>query len=75
LRDGNTRERVEKSVGDVLGGRIRVITTPYSGLSLDVDEVEDYEVLNRRYSDWIAIHDATDAESLGHRARDQQAAG
>jgi GTP:adenosylcobinamide-phosphate guanylyltransferase len=61
LRNGNTRERVEKSVGDVLGGTIRVVTTPYGGLSLDVDDEEDFRVLNERYPDWIAIHHATGA--------------
>jgi len=59
LRSGNTRERVEKSVGDVLGGSIRVVVTPFGGLSLDVDDEEDYEVLKLRYKDWIAIHHAT----------------
>lgn len=61
LRDGNTRERVEKSVGDVLGGRIRIVTTPFGGLSLDVDDVQDFEILEKRYRDWMVIHDATKA--------------
>jgi hypothetical protein len=56
LRRGNTRERVEKSVGDVLGGTIRVVTTPYGGLSLDVDDEEDYSILKQRYREWMAIH-------------------
>lgn len=63
LREGNTRARVEKSVGDVLGGSIRVVSTPYGGLSLDVDEEEDFEVLNEHYEEWIAIHNATDASN------------
>lgn len=56
LRAGNTRERVEKSVGDVLGGTIRVVISPYGGLSLDVDDEEDYAILKQRYEDWIGIH-------------------
>jgi hypothetical protein len=60
LRRGNTRSRVEKSVGDVLGGSIRVVTTPYGGLSLDVDDPEDYEILKKRYRDWMKIHNGTD---------------
>jgi GTP:adenosylcobinamide-phosphate guanylyltransferase len=60
LRRGNTRTRVEKSVGDVLGGSIRVVTTPYGGLSLDVDDPEDYEILKKRYRDWMKIHNGTD---------------
>ena len=63
LREGNTRARVEKSVGDVLGGSIRVVSTPYGGLSLDVDEEEDFEVLNEHYEEWIAIHNATEASN------------
>jgi hypothetical protein len=51
---------VEKSVGDVLGGSIRVVTTPYGGLSLDVDDPEDYEILKKRYRDWMKIHNGTD---------------
>jgi GTP:adenosylcobinamide-phosphate guanylyltransferase len=59
LRRGNTRERVEKSVGDVLGGSIRVVITPFGGLSLDVDDEEDYTILKQRYEDWMVIHRAT----------------
>ena len=59
LRDGNTPARVEKAVGDVLGGSIKIITSPYGGLSLDVDDEEDYAILTRRYQDWMAIHNAT----------------
>jgi GTP:adenosylcobinamide-phosphate guanylyltransferase len=53
---GNTREWVEKSVGDVLGGSVRVVITPYGGLSLDVDDEDDYRVLKARYDEWIEIH-------------------
>jgi len=56
LRAGNTREWVEKSVSDVLGGAVRVVTTPYGGLSLDVDDDEDYRILKERYDDWIEWH-------------------
>ncbi|NNE05254.1 MAG: NTP transferase domain-containing protein [Xanthomonadales bacterium] len=59
LRAGNTKERVEKAVGDVLGGSIRIVTTPFGGLSLDVDDEQDYQVLKDRYDDWIALHEAT----------------
>ena len=59
LRAGNTKTRVEKAVGDVLGGSIRIVTTPFGGLSLDVDDEQDYEILKTRYEDWIAIHQAT----------------
>lgn len=60
LRRGNTRERIERCTGAVLGGSIRVIITPYGGLSLDVDDEEDYRILSDLYPDWMAIHEATD---------------
>ncbi|MFT5321914.1 MAG: GTP:adenosylcobinamide-phosphate guanylyltransferase [Pseudohongiellaceae bacterium] len=63
LRSGNTKSRVEKSVGDVLGGKIKLVTTPYGGLSLDVDDEEDYRILKQRYEEWMVIHNSTD-ESL-----------
>jgi GTP:adenosylcobinamide-phosphate guanylyltransferase len=65
LRNGNTRERVERCTGTVLGGSIRVVTSPYGGLSLDVDDEEDYRILKSRYQDWIAIHEATPSRPRG----------
>ncbi|MGA9575296.1 MAG: hypothetical protein WBS20_15255, partial [Lysobacterales bacterium] len=50
-----TRERVEKSVSEVLGGPVRIVITPYGGLSLDVDDEEDFRVLDARHGDWSAI--------------------
>jgi molybdopterin-guanine dinucleotide biosynthesis protein A len=55
LRRGNTPERVEQATGTVLGGSIRMVTTPYGGLSLDVDDEEDFRILNQRFNDWFAI--------------------
>jgi GTP:adenosylcobinamide-phosphate guanylyltransferase len=52
LRAGNTRQRLEQACGTVLGGRVGMIITPYGGLSLDVDNAEDYRVLKLRYDDW-----------------------
>jgi hypothetical protein len=43
----------------VLGGSIRIVTSPFGGLSLDVDDEEDYRILQERYEDWMAIHEAT----------------
>ena len=63
LRKGNSRQWVEKAVGDVLGGSVKVITTPYGGLSLDVDDEEDYRVLDQRYEDWMAIHHRSGEDS------------
>jgi hypothetical protein len=64
LRNGNIKPRVERSVGAVLGGKVTVVTTPYGGLSLDVDDEEDYRVLRQRYNEWIAIHHSTDESSI-----------
>jgi molybdopterin-guanine dinucleotide biosynthesis protein A len=53
LREGNTTERVETVCGKVLGGSIRMVISPYGGLSLDADNQDDFQVLNRRFGDWI----------------------
>ena len=55
IRQGNTLARVEQSVSTVLGGPVRVVVTPYGGLSLDVDDAEDYRVLSERYREWMAV--------------------
>ena len=55
LRSRNKPEDAEKSCGDVLGGTIKIVITPFGGLSLDVDNEEDYQVLNRRYEEWSRI--------------------
>jgi len=52
LRSGNTPERIESACGTVLGGLVKIVTTPYGGLSLDVDDVEDFRVLSERHADW-----------------------
>lgn len=55
LRSRNKTEDAEKSCGDVLGGPIKMVITPYGGLSLDVDNEEDYRVLGQRYEEWSRI--------------------
>ena len=51
-------------MGAVLGGTIRIFTTPYGGLSLDVDDEEDYALLDERHHEWIATHHATNEDRL-----------
>ena len=55
LRKGNSLEKVELAMGVVLGGTVKMITTPYGGLSLDVDEEEDFQVLSTRFDDWFSL--------------------
>ncbi len=62
LRAGNTEARVEKCLSEVLGGPVRIVVTPFGGLSLDVDDQEDYQILDARYQDWAAITAAVDTE-------------
>jgi GTP:adenosylcobinamide-phosphate guanylyltransferase len=62
LKSGNTRERVENSVSKVLGGPIKVVVTPFGGLSLDVDDDDDYRILDSCYKEWAAITAAVDPE-------------
>ena len=63
LKKGNTRERVEKAIGDALGGTIRIVVTPFGGLSLDVDDHEDFRVLDACYTEWAAITAAVESDS------------
>ena len=63
LKKGNTRERVENSVSRVLGGPIKVIVTPYGGLSLDVDDDEDFRILDACHEEWAAITAAVDPDT------------
>jgi len=62
LKQGNTREKVEKSCSEVLGGPVKIVITPFGGLSLDVDDEEDYRVLEARLEDWAAITAAVDGK-------------
>ncbi|MEE8339536.1 MAG: nucleotidyltransferase family protein [Xanthomonadales bacterium] len=52
LRKGNSLERVELAIGAVLGGSVKLVTTPYGGFSLDVDDEEDFRVLSQRFDEW-----------------------
>lgn len=63
LKAGNTQLRVEKCLSEVLGGPVRIVVSPFGGLSLDVDDEEDWRVLNARYQDWAAITAAVEPES------------
>ena len=72
LRKWNTRERVEARTSRVLGGPVRLVISPFGGLSLDVDDEEDFRKLAGRYDEWMAIHDAVKSEYLpGHREADE----
>jgi GTP:adenosylcobinamide-phosphate guanylyltransferase len=61
LKKGNTQARVEKSVSEVLGGSVKIVITPFGGLSLDVDDEEDYRILDACYKEWAAITAAVDS--------------
>jgi len=63
LRKGNTQARVEKSLSEVLGGPVKMVLTPYGGLSLDVDDQEDFRILDACYKDWAKITAAIDSNS------------
>lgn len=55
LRRGNTRPRIERACGTVLGGRVRIVISPYGGLSLDADNEEDFRILSERFEEWSGI--------------------
>ncbi len=60
LRKHNTPERIEAAIGTVFGGQVRMVVTPYGGLSLDVDEEEDYRILSRCFRQWSSIDPTPD---------------
>lgn len=70
LRRGNTFAKVEHGVGTVLGGTMRLIASPYGGLSLDVDDEEDYAMLHANYGDWIEVVNSLD-RATGHLQQEQ----
>lgn len=55
LRARNRTGETEKACSDVLGGPVRIVVTPYGGLSLDVDNEEDFRILSRNYAAWSRI--------------------
>ncbi len=63
LKKGNTQERVEKSLSDTLGGSVKIIVTPFGGLSLDVDDDDDFRILDACYQDWARITAAVEPET------------
>jgi len=62
LKKGNTQGRVEKSLSQVLGGTVKIVITPYGALSLDVDDQEDFRILDACYEEWAAITAAVKPE-------------
>lgn len=60
LRERNTAEEIEEGSGRVLGGTVRIVVTPYGGLSLDVDNEHDFRVLSERFEDWKKIGAGSD---------------
>lgn len=63
LRAGNTAAKVERGVSTVLGGPVRIVVTPYGGLSLDVDDEEDYRLLSECFDEWMEVVAAQDAQA------------
>lgn len=55
LRRGNATQRIERACGTVLGGSVRMVVTPWGGLSLDADNDEDFQLLSRRYEEWRSV--------------------
>lgn len=52
LRKGNSASRTEEVCSRVLGGKVKIVVSPYGGLSLDADNEEDFHVLNQRFEEW-----------------------
>jgi molybdopterin-guanine dinucleotide biosynthesis protein A len=55
LRAGNSLRKTEDVCSRVLGGAIRIVITPYGGLSLDADNEEDFRVISDRFEEWRKV--------------------
>jgi molybdopterin-guanine dinucleotide biosynthesis protein A len=55
LRRGNATQRILHACSNVLGGTVRMVITPWGGLSLDADNDDDFQVLSRRFEEWRRI--------------------
>ncbi len=75
LRQGNTFAKVERGAGTVLGGTMRLVPSPYGGLSLDVDDEEDFELLQAHYRDWAGVGFAIDRDRDRTAGRSEQGQG
>lgn len=45
---------VERSIGHVMGTRIKAVITSYGGGALDIDSDEEFEAIKENFSDWMA---------------------
>ena len=52
LRRRNTEHQIEAIASLILGGNLKLVTTPHGGLSIDVDDEEDLRVLEQQLSEW-----------------------
>jgi len=52
LRRGNTQEALETHASSLLQGSIRLVVSPFGGLSIDVDDQEDYLIIGNRFAEW-----------------------
>ncbi len=75
VRAGNTFEKIDRGVSTVLGGKVRLVDSPYGGLSLDVDDEADYELLRDHYDEWMAVVRALDDRRAGERLSSDQGQG
>jgi molybdopterin-guanine dinucleotide biosynthesis protein A len=62
LRRGNTQEALEAGGTTLLNGSIRFVVSPFGGLSIDVDDEEDYLIIGNRFAEWSSwSHDRSSA--------------
>ncbi len=57
LRRRNVTRRIEEACSRVLGGPVRMIITPYGGLSLDADNEVDFQVISQRFEEWLRLEE------------------
>jgi len=58
LRRRNNRDQIESIASLILGGSLRFVDTPFGGLSVDIDDEQDYRVVVARFSEWSEAESA-----------------
>jgi hypothetical protein len=60
------REKLEWYLSNFLQTRVRIVNTPFGGLSVDIDDADDFEILKTHFPEWLKLQ-----QQLADSLRDQ----
>lgn len=55
---------MERELGDVVGCRFCIITTPHGGATLDIDQESDFDIIDQMYDDWVRHQNSIDEKNV-----------